>query len=88
MAKNVHEARESQFMAYEDQLSHEKQMQWRFLMQPIYQAYWLKKKEKLRRPGSVVLVEKSSRKNGSLCPTGIGAHLQNVHLPRLILTHL
>ena len=42
---NLNEARESQSMAYEDQLSYEKQMQWRFLMQPIYQAYWLKKKE-------------------------------------------
>ena len=45
MAKNVHEAREIQSMAYEDQLSYEKQMQWRFLMQPIYQAYWLKKRK-------------------------------------------
>ena len=45
MAKNVDEAREVQSMAYEDQLSHEKQMQWRFLMRPIYQAYWLKKRK-------------------------------------------
>ena len=43
MAKEstFNETREVQSMAYEDQLSHEKQMQWRFLMRPIYQAYWL-----------------------------------------------